>query len=86
METILILLKIKNIKNIDYASVKRKIQSEKCKVHNEHPRFKKTQKGFDISACCTHFRSEMLKRTKTVMTEETKSALEKMIKKAFKLR
>ena len=72
------------MEKIDYASVKRKIESEKCKVHNEHPRFKKTQKGFDISACCTDFRSEMLKRTKIVMTEETKLALEKMIKKAFR--
>lgn len=72
------------MKHIDYSSVKRKIEKEKCNEHNEHPKFEKTGKGFNILACCEEFRSEMVKKTEKIMTEETKAAIEKMLKKSFR--
>ncbi len=72
------------MENIDYNSVKRKIERERCSKHNKHPKFEKTSKGFNISACCEEFRSKMLKKTETIMAEETKSAVEKMLKKSFR--
>ena len=72
------------MENIDYNSVKRKIERERCTKHNENPKFEKTSKGFNISACCEEFRSKMLKKTEKIMAEETKLAVEKMLKKAFR--
>lgn len=70
--------------NIDYNLVKRKIEIERCPEHSEHPKFEKTNKGFSVNACCEEFRSEMLEKIKIIMAEETKSAIGKMLKNAFK--
>ncbi len=72
------------MENIDYASVKRKIEREKCFKHNKYPKFEKTTKGFNISACCEEFQTEIVKKTEKIIAEETKSAIEKMMKKAFR--
>ncbi|TXD81491.1 hypothetical protein ESY86_17740 [Subsaximicrobium wynnwilliamsii] len=69
---------------IDYSSVKQKIERENCSKHKKHPKFEKTSKGFEILACCEEFRSDMIKRTKKIMAEETKSAIERMLKNTFK--
>ena len=70
--------------NIDFNLVKRKLENEKCKKHKQHPKVKKTTKGFNISACCEDFRDQMTKKMEKVMAEEIKSSLDKMFKNAFK--
>ena len=45
---------------LDYNSIKRKIESEKCSEHNESPEFRQTSKGFEIKASCENFRSELI--------------------------
>ena len=72
------------MEHIDYNSVKRKIERERCFKHNQNPKFEKTFKGFNITACCEEFRSKMIKKTEKIMAEETKVAVEKMLKKAFR--
>ena len=67
------------METIDYNSAKRKIERERCNEHHEHPKFNKTVKGFTISACCDDFRTEMIKKAKQVMAEETKTALAKRV-------
>ena len=70
--------------HLDYTSVKRKIEREKCLKHNEHPKFERTGNGFNILACCEEFRTKMLQKTENIMADETKSAIEKMLKKTFR--
>jgi len=72
------------MESIDYASVKRKIESEQCNIHKEHPKFEKTIDGFSISACCEKFRTKMKKKTETIMAEEIKTAIESMLKNTFR--
>jgi hypothetical protein len=72
------------MENIDFNSIKRKIEKEKCSKHNQHPKVEKTAKGFNILACCEYFRSQMTKKMEKVMAEEIKSSIEKMLKKSFK--
>lgn len=69
---------------LDYSAIKRKIESETCSKHNVKPEFKKTSKGFEINACCEEFRSKLNAKTQKIVTEQTKSAMEKMFKNAFK--
>jgi hypothetical protein len=70
--------------SIDYNSVKRKLEKERCSKHHQKPKFEKTLKGFNISACCEEFRSKMTKKTESIMADESKLAVEKMLKKAFR--
>ena len=70
--------------NIDFNSIKRKIEKDRCNKHNEHPKFEKTSKGFNITACCEEYRSKILKKTEVIVAEETKLAVEKMLKKSFR--
>jgi hypothetical protein len=70
--------------DLDYNSIKRKIESQKCPEHNETPEFIKTSKGFQIKACCENFRSELIKKSEKIIAEETKKAIEKMMKNIFK--
>lgn len=72
------------MENIDYNSVKRKIEKERCLLHNEHPKFEKTHNGFNITACCEEFRSKMIQRSESIMADETKLAIDKMMRKAFR--
>lgn len=72
------------MEHIDYNSVKRKIERERCIEHNQHSKFEKTFKGFNISACCEEFHSKMIKKTEKIIADETKIAVEKMLKNAFR--
>ncbi|TPD73752.1 hypothetical protein [Flavobacterium microcysteis] len=69
---------------LDYNAIKRKIESETCSKHNEKPEFKKNIKGFEINACCEEFRGKLAKKAEKIVVDETKSAMEKMLKNAFK--
>lgn len=70
--------------NFDYNSVSRKIENEICSTHSQHPKFKKTDVGFSITACCDEFRLKMVERAKEIMVEETKITLDRMLNKMFK--
>ena len=72
------------MEKIDYNSVKRKIEKERCNIHNSSPKFEKTSKGFNITACCEEFRSKAIKKSEVIVREETKLALQKMLKNAFR--
>lgn len=72
------------MEHINFNSVKRKIEKERCNKHNQHPKVEKTPKGFEISACCEDFRNKMIEKMKKVVAEETKISIEKMLKKSFR--
>ncbi|MEE6127864.1 hypothetical protein V2E39_10760 [Chryseobacterium arthrosphaerae] len=69
---------------LDYNSIKRKIENESCSEHNKHPQFIKTFKGFEIKACCENFRSQLVEKSKKIVAEETKKTIENMMKNIFK--
>lgn len=69
---------------LDYNSIKRKIEIQKCPEHKEHPKFIKNSKGFEIKACCENFRSQLITKSEKVIAEETEKALEKIMKGIFK--
>lgn len=69
---------------LDYNAIKRKIESESCVKHNANAEFKKTLKGFEINSCCEEFRSKLNAKAQKIVAEQTKSAMEKMLKNAFK--
>lgn len=69
---------------LDYGAIKRKVESEVCSEHNEHPKFKITAGGFQIISCCEGFKMKLTEKIKKYITEETKIAVQKMLKKAFK--
>lgn len=69
---------------LDYNSIKRKIESQKCPEHDEHPQFIKTSKGFEIKACCENFRSQLVKNSEKIIADEAQKAIEKMMKNIFK--
>lgn len=70
--------------DLDYNLIKRKIESQKCSEHNKNPKFIKTSSGFEIKACCENFRSEVIKKSENIIADETKKAIEKMMKNIFK--
>ena len=70
--------------DLDYSSIKRKIENQKCQEHYENPKFIKTSKGFEIKACCEKFRTEIIKKSEKIIAEETKKAIEKMMKNIFR--
>ncbi|MDF2552267.1 MAG: hypothetical protein K0R77_1542 [Chryseobacterium sp.] len=70
--------------DLDYNSIKRKIETQKCSEHHKNPQFIKTSKGFEIKACCENFRSELVKKSEKIISEETKNSIEKMMKNIFK--
>lgn len=71
--------------DIDYNSIKRKIENEKCTEHNQNAEFIKTKKGFKIKTiCCENFEKKMIKKGESLLTEETENAIDKMIKNMFK--
>lgn len=69
---------------LDYNSIKRKIESQKCTEHNQNPQFIKTSKGFEIKACCENFRSQLVKKAEKIIADETQKAIEKMMKNILK--
>lgn len=69
---------------LDYNAIKRKIESETCLEHNARPEFKKTSDGFQINSCCEKFKSKLTEKAKKIVSEQTKSAMEKMMKNMFK--
>lgn len=69
---------------LDYNAIKRKIESETCLKHNEHPEFKKTSNGFQINSCCEEFKSKLAEKAKKLVGEQAKSSVQDMLKKAFK--
>ncbi|MCX8523156.1 hypothetical protein OF897_04370 [Chryseobacterium formosus] len=70
--------------DLDYNSIKRKIESQKCSEHNKNPQFMKTSKGFDIKTCCENFRSELVKISERLIVEETQKAIDQVMRNAFK--
>jgi len=72
------------MEHINFNSVKRKIEKERCSKHNKHPKVQKTSKEFEVSACCEEFRKKMIAKLEIVMAEETKISIEKMLKKSFR--
>jgi len=69
---------------LDYSVIKRKIESEVCIEHNVPPQFIKTTKGFQINCCCEEFKKILLEKAQKYVAEQTKLAVDKMLKKAFK--
>lgn len=69
---------------LDYDVIKRKIESEVCSEHNEHAKFTKTTEGFQINSCCESFKMKLTEEINRNITEQTKTAIQKMLKKAFK--
>lgn len=69
---------------LNYSSIKRKIESKLCNEHRTHPQFIKTSKGFEIKACCDKFRNELVKESEKFIGEETQKAIEKMMKNILK--
>jgi hypothetical protein len=69
---------------LDYSVIKRKIESEVCIEHNVRPQFIKTTKGFQINCCCEEFKKKLLEKAQKYVAEQTKLAVDKMLKKAFK--
>ena len=69
---------------LDYRVIKRKVESEVCTEHNVSPEFIKTAKGFQINSCCEEFKNKLIEKSKKHIAEQTKSAVEQMMKKAFK--
>ncbi|UKB82190.1 hypothetical protein LF887_14365 [Chryseobacterium sp. MEBOG06] len=61
--------------DLDNSLIKRKIESQKCSKHNEKPQFIKTQKEFEIKACCEDFRTILFKKSKSIIAEETKKMM-----------
>lgn len=69
---------------LDYSAIKRKIEIEVCIEHNVSPQFIKTAKGFQINCCCEEFKKKLLEKAQKHIAEQTKLAVDKMLKKAFK--
>lgn len=70
--------------NLDYNSIKRKIESESCNEHHQKAVFTKTVKGFTIKACCKNFEKTIAKKAEQIVAQETKKVLEASLKKMFK--
>lgn len=68
---------------LDYSAIKRKIESEVCTEHKVSPEFIKTTKGFQINCCCEEFKKKLLEKAQKHIADQTKVAIEKMLKKAF---
>ena len=72
------------MENIDYNSVKRKIENEQCETHNQHPKFEKMDSKINISTCCEDFHLKMQEKAKIIMTKETTLTIENMLKEIFR--
>ncbi|MCT3975237.1 hypothetical protein HZQ07_18110 [Elizabethkingia anophelis] len=70
--------------NINYHNIKARIESKTCPEHGEHPKFIKTLKGFSIRACCEDFKNKIAKKAEETVIKETKVAIEKIMRDAFK--
>lgn len=69
---------------LDYNAIKGIIEIEKCLEHNTYPKFIKSEKGFEINSCCEKFKGKLIEKVKKIVTEQTKSSIQQMMKKAFK--
>ncbi|MGN7707103.1 hypothetical protein [Chryseobacterium sp. JV274] len=81
---VLIRNKIRDMFDLNYDLIKKEIESEMCEEHGLHPELIKTDEGFGIKACCEPFREKMVEKSGHMIEEETKKALEKMMKDLFK--
>lgn len=72
------------MEGLDYNSIKRKIENETCPQCNKKPKFEKTSKGFQVDTCCEVFDKIITDKSKKIVEEETKKAIDKMFKNGFK--
>ncbi len=79
-----IINKNKIMSEIDYNSIKRKIENLTCVEHKKNPVFINTTNGFEIHACCDKFRNEVGEKAKEMFFYETQKLLEKPLKNIFK--
>jgi len=70
--------------DINYYNIQRSIERNTCPEHGKHPKFSKTINGFSITACCENFRASLVKKAENAVAEETKKAIEKIFKDAFR--
>lgn len=69
---------------LDYSSIKRKIQNETCRQHGVKAKFDITNSGFSIDACCEVFINKLTIKAEKLIAEETESVVDKMLRNVFK--
>ncbi|GEM52647.1 hypothetical protein F0358_14355 [Empedobacter brevis] len=69
--------------DLNYDSIKNKIESEVCPIHQKNAVFVKTTESFNIAACCEDFKTEMIEKSNYIVAEETKKNIDNILKKAF---
>lgn len=66
---------------IDIKKITDILESEKCKIHNEHPIIKVLNKDtMRIKACCEKFKKELDTGYKSEITNQTQEAIKKLFK------
>lgn len=69
---------------IDKNVIKRKLETKRCRTHNEHPVISVSSSGFNFKCCCDKFRSELVRESEKLLSEAIKKSIEDSLKKAFR--
>jgi hypothetical protein len=68
---------------LDYSSIKRKIESETCRQHGLRAKFEMANSGFSINACCEIFANKLTVKAEKLIAEENETIVDKMLRNAF---
>ena len=69
---------------INNQSIKRQLESMRCREHGGHPTVAVTSQGVQINCCCERFKAELASKAKQLIGKEAQKQIEESFKKAFK--
>lgn len=69
---------------IDKQSIKRQLESMRCREHGGHPTVSVTSQGVQINCCCERFRAELSAKAKQLIGQQAQKQIEESVQKAFK--
>jgi len=70
--------------DLDFQSIKIRIEEDECPVHKKHPVFIQTSEGFKYETCCDKFGQVTKEKATAILQDETRRAMQKAAKNIFK--
>ena len=65
-------------------SVKRSLESMRCRKHGKHPTVKISGSSLKFECCCEAFEKELIRKAETLIAEQAKRDVEGSLRNLFK--
>lgn len=69
---------------IDYKSIKRELEKQRCREHNQCPKISVTGSTFKYEVCCEAFKQQLIRKNKELYEKEVAKGVKKDLGNLFR--